>query len=74
MMPKLSEAAVYPKPIERQRVSTCLQVFCEETATALELYGRRHCIDVTGTVAFIRKVLKWWTIMNVKNKGCDLWK
>ena len=26
-MPKLSEAAVYPKSIERQRVSTCLQVF-----------------------------------------------
>ena len=24
-IPKLSEAALYPKPIERQRVSTCLQ-------------------------------------------------
>ena len=71
-MPKLSEAAVYPKPIERQRVSTCLQVFCEETATALELHGRQHCIDATGTVTFIRKVLKWWTIMNVKKKGMDL--
>ena len=34
-MSKLSETAVYSKHIERQRVSTCLQVFCEETATAL---------------------------------------
>ena len=71
-MSKLSETAVYPKHIERQRASTCLQIFCEETATALELYGRQHCIDVTGTVTFIRKVLKWWTIINVKNKGMDL--
>ena len=46
--------------------------FCEETATALEHYGRQHCIDVTGTVTFIRKVLKWWTIMNGKNKVMDL--
>ena len=46
--------------------------FCEETATALELYGMQHCIDVTGTVTLIRKVLKWWTINNVKNKGMDL--
>ena len=71
-MPKLSEAAVYPKSIERQRLSTCLQVFSKETATALELYGTQHSIDVTGTVTFIRKVLKWWTILNVKNKGMDL--
>ena len=35
-MSKLSETAVYPKQIERQRVSTCLQVFCEDTATALD--------------------------------------
>ena len=71
-MSKLSETAVYPKPIERQRVSTCLQIFCEETATALKLYGKQHCIDVTGTVTFIRKVLKWWTIIDVKNKGMNL--
>ena len=71
-MSRLSETAVYPKPIERQSVSTCLQVFCEETATALELYRRLHCIDITVTVKFIRKVLKWWTIINVKNKGMDL--
>ena len=73
-MSKLSVTAVYSKPIERQHVSTCLKVFSEETATVLELYERQHCIDVTGTVTFIRKVLKWWTIINVKNKGMDLQK
>lgn len=26
---RLSKIAVYPKPIERQRVSTCLQIFCD---------------------------------------------
>ena len=67
-MSKLSQTVVSPKPIERQRVSTCLQVFfCEETATALELNGGQHCIYVTGTVKFIRKVLKWWTI----NHECE---
>ena len=30
-MSKLSEVAVAPKPIERQKVVSCLKVFCEET-------------------------------------------
>ena len=70
-MSKLSEVAVNPRPIERQRVNTCLQVFCEETATALDLYGKWFCKDVSGTLKFIRIVVKWWTIMNVKNKRID---
>ena len=28
---KLTEVAVNPKPVERQRVSPCLQVFCDNT-------------------------------------------
>ena len=70
-MSLLSEVAVNPMPIERQRVNTCLQVICEETATALDLYGERFSKDVSGRVKFIRIVVKWWTIMNVKNKGID---
>ena len=31
----LNGVAVRPKPIERQKVSTCLKVFCDETYTAL---------------------------------------
>ena len=31
-MSKLTDdIAVFPKPIEKQKVSTCLKVFCEET-------------------------------------------
>lgn len=71
-MSKLDEVSVYPKPIERQRVSTCLNVFCEKTATALELYGEQFDEDVKGTVIFLRKVIKCWTIINVKNKGIDV--
>ena len=32
---KLTEVAVYPKPVERYKVSTCLQIFNEKTITAL---------------------------------------
>ena len=52
-MSKLSEVAVNSRPIERQRVNTCLQVFCEETAIALDLYRKRFCKDISGTVKFI---------------------
>ena len=34
-MPKLNEVSIFPKPIERQKVSTCLRVFCDETLNAL---------------------------------------
>ena len=34
-MSSLDEVVVYPKPIERQCVSTCLKVFCEKTIVAL---------------------------------------
>ena len=37
-MSKLNETAVYPKPIERQCVSTCLNVFCDETVVALKTH------------------------------------
>ena len=30
-MSKLTNFAVFPKPIEMQKISTCLKVFCEET-------------------------------------------
>ena len=73
-MSKLSETAVYPKPIERQRVSILVsKFFVKKPQQYWNLnYGRQHCIDITGTVTSIRKVLKWWTIINVKNKGQPL--
>ena len=67
----LTEVSVNPKPIERQRINICLSVFNEKTATALDLYGKRHDIDISGTATFIRVVLKWWTVLNVKSVGID---
>ena len=32
---------------------------------------KRH-IDVSGTATFIKKVVTWWTNLNVKKKGMDL--
>ena len=70
-MSMLTEIAVYPKVIERQRVQPCLNVFCDKTAIALELYGEKHQTDVKGTVVLLQTVCKWWKILNVKQKGLD---
>ena len=55
----------YPKPIERQRVSTCLKVFSEKTIVELEDYGKVKSVDMSGTVLFLTKAHRWWTIMIV---------
>ena len=67
-MSKLMEVSVYPKPIKRQSVATCLMVFCEGTYTAIinhpvmrNVDGREH------TAAFIKIVVNWWKIVNVKS-------
>ena len=33
---KLTNVSVFPRPIERQKVSTCLKIFCDETITGLK--------------------------------------
>ena len=52
-MSKLSEVAVSPKPIERQRVSTCLQVFSAET------------INVFQDITFLSIMVEFGKIVNV---------
>ena len=71
-MSELDEVSVYPKPIERQRVSTCLKVFSEKTIVTLEDYGKVKSVDVSGTVLFLTKVHRWWTICNVRQKNVNL--
>lgn len=72
-MSKLNEIAVAPKPIERQKVNTCLKVFCEETYNAILNHpGMKDQNDREDTAIFIKKVMTWWTIMNVKGKGVDI--
>ena len=52
-MSKLTYVAANPKPIKRQKVDTCLRVFCEETINALKLHPGMQNDNVDGTVLFI---------------------
>ena len=52
---KLTEVAVTPKPVERQRVTTCLRVFCEETLTALKVHPSVNASE--GTYLSMKKVV-----------------
>ena len=63
----LNEMSIAPKPIERQRVSTCLKVFSEKTHTALLTHPLLDQNEVKDTAAFIYKVLRWWKILNVRS-------
>lgn len=72
IMSDLSEVSVMPKPIERQKVSTCLRVFSEKTQQALLSHpGMKEVEGVNDTASFIGKVLTWWKILNVKSKFMD---
>ena len=72
-MSDLNEIAVTPKPIERQKVSTCLKVFSDKTYFALLNHPEMKNVEgVEETALFIKKVLNWWKILNVKSKGKDI--
>ena len=65
--------AISPKPIERQKVSICLRIFCKETHTALITHpGMEGEEGREDTAGFIKKVLMFWKIMNVKGIGADI--
>ena len=49
---KLSDVSVAPRPIERQKVSTCLEVFCDETISAFKTHPDLLSRDVAGTTKF----------------------
>ena len=70
---KLNEVSVKPKPIERQKVSTCLRVFCEETSAALRTHpGLEGNTGAQDTAKFIEKVTEMWKILNVRSKYKDV--
>ena len=72
-MSDLNEVSVYPKPIERQKVSTCLRVFSEKTHQALLHHpGMEQSPQLKDTAAFVFKVLTWWKILNVRSKSMDV--
>ena len=62
-MSSLTEVAVYPKPIERQKVSTYLQVFCDETLPALRVHPKLK--NNEGTIGFLSYFIDFWKIVNV---------
>jgi hypothetical protein len=66
-MSKLSFVAANPKPVERQKVDTCLRVFCDETKEALINHPGMQEENVDGTVTLITKVIEFWSIVNVKS-------
>ena len=67
-MAKLMGESVYPKPMERQSVPTCLRVFCEEIYTAMiNRPGMRNVDGREHTAAFIKVVVNWWKILNVNS-------
>ena len=69
---KLNEISVNPKPVERQKVATCLRVFSEETIAALRTHSEMKSDEVEGTAVFLEKVVKMWKILNVRSKGKDV--
>ena len=69
---KLDFVAVHLKPIVRQNVKTCLCVFCDETATALQTHSGIDSMDTVGTVKFIKMFVQFWKIVNIKGPGANL--
>ena len=71
---KLSEldfVAVFPKPIERQNVKTCLKVFSSKTVVALQTHTGLRSADNMGTVKFIKMFIEFWNIVNVHGINAD---
>ena len=72
-MSKLDDIAIHPKPIERQKVTTCLKVFSDTTYTALLNHpGMANLDGVHDTATFIKQVISWWEIVNVKALAVDI--
>ena len=63
---RLTFEAVGPTFIERQKVETCLRVFCDETISALKLHPEFK--DAKGTIYFLNAVLEVWKMVNVHSK------
>ena len=61
---KLTNVSVFSRPIERQKVSTCLKIFCDETITALKTHT---CVkEADDTIRFLEIFVKFWKIVNVR--------
>ena len=64
--------AINPKPIERQHVSLCLQVFCDEALNALKTHPEVNHEQVEGTISFLSIFIRVWKIINVRSQFMDI--
>lgn len=63
----LTTRALFPKNIERQNVKLVLQIFNMHTVEGLQLAGPLFNIDnYESTAEYIRIIVTWWNIINVK--------
>ena len=60
---KLTYGAASSKPIERQKVGTCLIVFCDETVNALGMQDENIYVSVT----LITRITEFWKIVDGKS-------
>ena len=58
-MSKLTYVAANLKPVEKQKVDTCLKVFCDETKDALKFHPGMLDENVNGTVTLITKIIEF---------------
>lgn len=64
----LSVKALYPTSFERQNVKLVLQIFNEKIIEGLTLFSKKHGVPhVHETAKFIRIILNWWDVVNVKS-------
>ena len=69
----LKEISIAPKPVERQKVQPVLDIFCERTHRALLSHpGMKDVEGKEDTAFFLKLVIDFWTIMNVKSQGADI--
>lgn len=57
---------------EWQRDSTCWRVICDETITKLETHTGIDRDSPTGTINFLKLIVKFWKTANVKTVGVDI--
>ena len=70
-MSKLTYVAPSPKPIERQKMDTCLKVFCNETVDTLKFHPHMQDENCDGTVTLITIKIEFWRIVNGKSSLKD---
>ena len=61
---RLKEVSVFPKPIERQRVATCLNIFSDDTIADLKSNETVH--NNEGTIHFFEMIVRFGTWLQLK--------